>query len=974
MKNYLKFLFLSLLFIFAGCSKDELPVTVDPPQPVDEYEGNYTSFTLNGEASDFHIKDWITCYFKAADGTVIKRGGILRQQQGEISTFMLAHGLKEGEYRLLRLEFEISDPITGKNISDNYGVGCMLSFKNGSVTVLSTYTAKVRLCGSGTADNPYIISAPGHLSIMRKIINDENSRKKFKDGCYFRQECDIDMGNECLKCSPTEGWSAIGNSIDSPFRYHYDGGNYTISKISIKQNAAGGAGLFGFVNNAMIHNVHITDSEITGLYGVGAIAGMAVASGSQGNASIIRGCSVNKTTIRTPILGIGTGGILGAVDANAKVWIDSCLVSGGHISGSYGAGGILGGGYALSKSIITNCRNESTDITAQYTGAGGIVGSADTLLVASCINNGHINGSTDNRTQTAGKGCLGTGGIAGSSGISAFYACTNKGQVDGIRGVGGILGSTLVSDQDASQGSIYNFTFFSACNNTGNISGNRYIGGICGEGQAGCYGSYNKGTVSGDNEASYAGGIVGAATVCAIHNTSNFGIIRGKSYCGGIIARATFCSLAIDHNFGIVNGQGHYIAGVVGLAGGSSVIHYCSNWAQISSTDISNKDKDCGGIVGGIGNTSSWTEGNVTACVFSSAESAIYMRLPVCGTFSNETTGLSPDVSITGFGVNSVFDLIDNGITEFSSLLQATGTTGTQMIPALKTRIQSDMSTTGNELFTLIDEGIRTLPAIPVLNDKCIRKDYNLHRQQLSNYYETSGSEYMNRTINQKREEIRQETLNTHDRLEVTYDFISGSTLACSATLLSTTVKDRPAAEAIVSALTAEGSFVSNIGGPSSVWVTCSDLAENTAIVSQCINGGYILTQSGGGVVGRLEENCRLNDCLNLGACSSIRNNTGGLVAFTGWNCSIEHNLNLSVEWYEAIGNPFGIMKPDTHYNYSVYVFSSPDRAHRLMHSEIGKQDTYKGWDFDRLWKLPAYSVDICFPVPYLSEMSDQTN
>lgn len=975
------------MLLCTACSKDELPKDKDidpPPQTGDEYVGDYNSFALKEEVGDFVFDKSITCCFRTEEGVSIKRSGMVYRRQDKSSLFILTQGLKEGKYRLLKLEFERTDPETGQNIPDNYGIGCLLNMENGNVSVLSSYTAKVGLYGSGTADDPYIITCSNHLSTIREIVNDEKRRGNFTAGCFFRQVCDIDMGGESRKCDSRLGWEAIGNTADTPFCCHYDGDGYVISNLNVKRDAAGGVGLFGFIHNAVIENVRITDSEFTGLYGVGAVAGMAVASGSRGGESVIRACSVSGTTIQTPVMGIGIGGILGAVDAHTRVWLDRCRVADGHISGSYSVGGILGGGYIHSKSIVTNCRNESADVTAQYTGAGGIVGAADTLLVASCENRARITGSSVNRQGTAGNGYFGTGGIAGGSGPSAFYGCTNEGSVEGTRGVGGILGSTLVGIRDDEYGSLYNFTFFSACENMGDISGDQYIGGICGEAEAGCYGSYNKGSVLGSNEASYAGGIVGAATVCAVHGTANFGTVIGKSYCGGIIARATFGSLAIDHNFGAINGNGKYVAGVVGLAGSSSVVHYCSNWGRIdaSGTDSEDSIKTCAGIVGAIGETRSWTEGDVATCIFASAGTVAFPQFPVCGYLAEGAQGLSPAVGISDFGITAISELIDRSVAEFTLLSQVTGTADGGMIPTLKNQIQADMGRIDNALDSEVAERLHVVPILPILQGDCIREDYNRHQQQLADYYANSSGDYLNRTINQKRDERMSSPLASQQQpQQAEQNLVSGSVPICTAAGLQAAVTaasgpegNSASPEAIVAELVTNGRVASLIGGANSLWLVCSDFTENTAIVSQCVNGGDIIAHSGGGVVGRLEEECKLNDCLNLGACSQFRNNTGALAAFTGWSCDIEYNLNLNESWYEAIGNPFGIMKPDVHYNYSVYVFSSPDRAHRLMYFEVKTEDTYTNWDFDRRWQLPVYPVNVCFPVPSLSEMSDQTN
>ena len=115
--------------------------------------------------------------------------------------------------------------------------------------------------------------------------------------------------------------------------------------------------------------------------------------------------------------------------------------------------------------------------------AGGIVGYADSLYVYLCTNKSQVKGGTHSHKPDRLSGFMGTGGIVGGSGISSIITCRNEGSVNGQRGVGGIIGSTLVILNPAT----YNNTFIGYCSNKGRVNGKENVGGLCGEAQLGTH-------------------------------------------------------------------------------------------------------------------------------------------------------------------------------------------------------------------------------------------------------------------------------------------------------------------------------------------------------------------------------------------------------------------------------------------------------------------------------------------------------
>lgn len=187
--------------------------------------------------------------------------------------------------------------------------------------------------------------------------------------------------------------------------------------------------------------------------------------------------------------------------------------------------------------MIEECENDG-DVTSEYTGAGGLAGSVDTLIIASCENRGHIKGSISYQEGDENNGGYGTGGIVGGSGISYIYTCFNTGDVEGSIGVGGIIGSTRLGTEELT----FNNTLLKVCSNAGKISGKLSVGGLCGEAQFGGVSVYNTGDVSATGDAACVGGIAGNTSIAVVHDALNTGKICSYSmgHAGGVLGKTAW--------------------------------------------------------------------------------------------------------------------------------------------------------------------------------------------------------------------------------------------------------------------------------------------------------------------------------------------------------------------------------------------------------------------------------------------------
>ncbi len=249
------------------------------------------------------------------------------------------------------------------------GVICLLA-----TIALSSGTAYALTCsGTGTEADPYLISSSTHLG----EISSEVKANTNLDHKYFRQ-----TGN--IVFEHNESFTAIGTSIGSRyFTGNYDGGNYTISGISINRSDTDCQGLFGYVGSSgTIKNVRLVDSVITGKNYVGSIVGK--------NDGIVENCSCSNTAI----------------------------------TGTNYVGGIVG--QNIFKAVVAKGANSSTVTGTQY--VGGVVGHNNNGTVKNCYNRGNINGDSY------------VGGVAGFKLLGTMQNCYNTGIISGTTFVGGVLG------------------------------------------------------------------------------------------------------------------------------------------------------------------------------------------------------------------------------------------------------------------------------------------------------------------------------------------------------------------------------------------------------------------------------------------------------------------------------------------------------------------------------------------------------
>lgn len=364
------------------------------------------------------------------------------------------------------------------------------------VGLLPTITLAADLSGSGTEDDPYLITSADDLAAFRDLVN-ETAKKSTSTLCAKLTKNIVLSGD----------WTPIATATNTYSDYvayggTFDGAGHTISGLHI-DNAKTYQALFGYVKGGTIKKLtvegSVTTSTTSSAYAAGIVA--------YGNAATMENCT-NKVNVT----GTQKGYVAGiAANVSGATKITSCTNTGKITAAGEYVGGIIGTGSGSPSVIgcINNGTIESTGKPGSYNyNVGGIAGSLGGATMERCGNTGAIN-STIKRAA----------GIAGTFG-GKMKSCFNTGKITGIYTSGGIVGAFYAKD-----------TTITDCYNLGDIicetptatysdSNAKGVGGIVGDpGSTSNTGEvltncYNAGTIT-NNDTTTAditvGGVVGSS-------------------------------------------------------------------------------------------------------------------------------------------------------------------------------------------------------------------------------------------------------------------------------------------------------------------------------------------------------------------------------------------------------------------------------------------------------------------------------
>lgn len=274
---------------------------------------------------------------------------------------------------------------------------------------------------AGTEAYPYIATTAAQLErIANHITNNYTYTGTLQMDAIIEVGANIDLDG---LAETGTNWIPVGNS-GNPFTGQFDGREHTISnmEISVTQN---GAGLFGYVSNATIKNVLLSDVNVTGPFYVGGLVGYA--DGSTGGAATIELCMVTGTISAS---GYYVGGLVGY----AKNYHIASSASAGNVSSSSTTYSKAGGLVGESESSTIQACFATGNVTGASYNIGGLVGTASgSTQITSCYATGDVTGT--------GSYYINFGGLVGdASGSTVIDSCYATGNVSGQNNVSGMLG------------------------------------------------------------------------------------------------------------------------------------------------------------------------------------------------------------------------------------------------------------------------------------------------------------------------------------------------------------------------------------------------------------------------------------------------------------------------------------------------------------------------------------------------------
>ena len=222
--------------------------------------------------------------------------------------------------------------------------------------------------GSGTLEDPYLISDGAELAYLSKIANDNPNSTA---GQYYQLVSDIVLNEDVLDENfnlkngiPANLWTPIVDTEyynQQKFQGDFNGNGHIISGLYAERTSYPQyVGLFGCLGgNAKIHDLAVIDSYILCQYTGGLITG-----GIGDNATISRCYVEGRLTGNCQYSGLLAGG------AGGTPTIEYCYTSGYH-DGAQAHSGLLG---ASNGATVRNCFTAARVLNNGYSRTGALVG------------------------------------------------------------------------------------------------------------------------------------------------------------------------------------------------------------------------------------------------------------------------------------------------------------------------------------------------------------------------------------------------------------------------------------------------------------------------------------------------------------------------------------------------------------------------------------------------------------------------
>lgn len=519
--------------------------------------------------------------------------------------------------------------------------------------------------GSGTEDDPYLISTPEQLAYLAYMTNNAlDPDCEYLDigdyifplsysGKYFKQTQDIDLS--------AHFWSSIGTvSIeglmtgDSPyigFGGNYDGGGFEITGMFTSSNDIAG-GLFGVVmgvnmeqgatKEITIKNVTIKDSYVqtSVFFGMGAAGAIVAMIECIGTNVVIDNCHNYS-----PVLTHNGSGVIGGITAEEKssVSVSNCTNYGGVLTTNFSTGVVNVNTYSSDDKypiIVENCHNYGNLFGETVSGVFIFSSGGCSCQVINCTNSGDIYGLSISSGsdlsgiilfQNGGRGkitnCINYGNISGSGdNVGGITSTGREEEIENCINYGDIKVYVGSSSSVAGIASSSGGSKITNCINYGSIYALAPYG-VCGIGKGEILNCTNYGDVTGLN---FVGGIASDrfwSNDITITNCINYGDIAGENYVGGISGVGSTNSydnfgksfISNCTNYGAVSGQDYVggIATVIYLNISSSDDNIYFDFSDNKNTGSVSGNNYVGGLFGqiNVSNNSTLPTINMSNCL-----------------------------------------------------------------------------------------------------------------------------------------------------------------------------------------------------------------------------------------------------------------------------------------------------------------------------------------------------------------------
>lgn len=838
--------------------------------------------------------------------------------------------------RRLRVGNYVIASASAKNaegVAEESHVGCRMHVAANSNNVYpSKFDVLTSLFGSGTPEDPYLIASAKGLKIMRALFAD--GKISSKDKCFL-QIADIDMTRDYNK-----GFAPIAAKSAYPFEGSYDGGGNAIYYCAVRTlDGKGGetsavvpaTGLFGYVAGATFRNITMIDPVSIGAGSTGTLIGAVVGiSGVDQTSTVLRNIRVlQKSSTASEVYGTNfVGGIVGGVDANALLMMTGCvnenLPVGNTKEGSF-VGGLVGGGTINATAVLDSCINHARINAGGTRCAGGIIGGVEAANISNSVNYGYVSA----------PGCVGVGGIAGGLGTSSMAAVINEGGISGGTGTGGILGSTVMRREDG----YFNDIIMTSGHNYGSVTGSEHTGGIVGEAQAMLSDCYNRGDVT--CSGTFAGGMMGFAPVAVIHSCSNNAPVRAAQCAGGILGRSAYYILTANSNAGAVSASEGMAAGILALGGSTGMINFCANYGEVKGSDVS------GGIIAKAGDSYSLTSNDVSSLIESYGKTSS----KVIKALKNPPKAVSDFKAKLNKGkkVLKIFTTTRDLVQAIATPIQLQdldywNSLYEKELPerneALTERMHKEMKAALASVRLGLD-GIDQLPGMVYYNTR----DFD---NALGDNDEALGD-----AIHDRLAEIDKQVAQVEKAREIAIAATS-CVLAVAGMVLS--------GGAATTAMLVCSAAVTTVG-------TLSQRYDNCVEISQCCNFGAVNAgDKGYGIVARLGDHVRLQDCLSAGTASGYGVSDKSDAPFD--DISVCRTISVGKENQKAFSNGYALANFG---NFSLvdddYFIGSSQETGIVKASRLADKGTYtnaynyRTYDFDdhRYWNFMVPAL----PAPY---------